>query len=367
MSEIKHHPMGPSRWPMLACCPGYVSKPATADSVAGTLAHEVLNTLLGGGEVKESAGFLDGAAGWAARYILQTAEQSVAERVLHEPSDCFVQSKAPEYFGTADCIFRDRMGDWHVFDFKSMSDGTKNYFPQVVGYAWPLMRDWMRGHAHLYILHGGSRTIDYRFADIQDCRKVVDVVASNYNNPDGPRASNEWCGMCASYATCGAALAEVADVAVATSHTDPGRELTAKDFLDLAGLTDRGTAARLLTIAKRVSKWADAVEERCRELAKDGPIEFGGDVYALSEVKGRAEVVDKEKAFSVSGLTREAFLSCSTLSIDKVADAMAVATGKSKKACRKQFEDAMGEGIVRMPSTWALKRACTQRDGVTCE
>lgn len=341
--------MGPSRWPMLACCSAFTSKPSSSESDIGTLAHEALSCLI---KSQPFTGTLDafvmGSVEWACEQIRLDFQNAIkAEQVF---SETWVSNTSPGYSGTVDAHFYD--GDTlHVYDFKSLSDGEHNYWPQLCGYAIPLMIQDVR-KAVLHVLHGKARIHELREVSWNECADVAIHVYNQFRRDPKTMFACEWCSLCASQTTCPENMKRF-EALVATAS---GPEFNVLDYRDPENLTDTSKAARLLAQVKEVKKWCDAIEERCKVLAESGPLVFEDVRFELKEKKGQTVIADIDRAFTLSGLSKEQFYAAISASFPKLVKVYAEAMGVKQVQADKDLRSALGDSIVQMPETKSLER-----------
>lgn len=357
MSERpKHHPMGPSRWPMLACCACYEGKTTSADAVEGTNAHALLSEMISGGELKtECDGFIHGSVEWAYSEIVRDHANAAACTPLQ--SEVVVKNETPEYDGTADVFFA-HAGGIEVYDFKSLSDGEHNYWPQLCGYALAIANALEINFTTpigLHVLHGKARHHERCAVTVKDLRDVARRVESQYKASLGgtvkPEAC-EWCQLCARQTTCEACKEQSQDVVAVAA----GDKFDVELYRDVTALDDPSKACRLLQMVKQAKQWCKAVEDRCRELAEQGPLTDGTVTYALKPKRGQLVVTDIDAAFTRSGLTQSEFYRAVSVSVPDLVTVYAEAKGVSEVNAKKCLVESLGDAVTQMPDTKTLEK-----------
>jgi len=337
---------------MLACCACFESKPSSDDSNAGTIGHKALSELIQFGEIRTDVdSFMRGSVEWAYAEIKR--------------------------------VFDTNPGGLHVFDFKSLSDGDKNYWPQLCGYERPLLVNKLDydplviqseykvfcdfpeyfgtvdaffgaadDKAMLYVLHGKSRTTESREVSYHECKDVANHVYRQFTNPNKTPFSCEWCSLCSRLTDCPETKRNAEAVLVAAN--DDTFDLAA--VRDVTALTDPSMAARMLFACKQAKSFIEAVEDRCKELAKDGPLVFGDIRYELKPKKGAKVVVDIDAAFTRSTLDAKDFYKACKVSIPELCKAYASAKGVKQKDADLFIKAALGDAVVEMPGTQTLEK-----------
>jgi hypothetical protein len=169
-----------------------------------------------------------------------------------------------------------------------------------------------------------------------DAVAIVEAVIARRESPDRVPEPCDFCSWCANAATCPALVNRA--VAVAENREDWRGELPA-DW-HASAITDPEQMARALTLAKFVADWSDAVKHHATELAKSG-VEIPG--FKLQERRGRKEITDIAEAWNlVDGiLPQPDFLRCCSLSMPKLAEAVATAGGIAKAKAEREIAERL--------------------------
>jgi hypothetical protein len=116
-------------------------------------------------------------------------------------------------------------------------------------------------------------------------------------------------------------------------------------------ITDPGDLSAALMTAKTVKEWAERVEAFAKESALAGmEIPF----FYLKSRAGAREIMDVNKAFALSELPPDLFLTLCNLPVGKLEDAIAQHEGVKKSAASKIVNERLAEVIRRRPPTVQL-------------
>lgn len=218
MNPSTHHPLSPSKWPAWAKCPCFDSKPAGRAAEAGIRAHAFLAWLLNDCQGPAPHALPDeiNAATWAAGQVLgfygeYTEPMMIEQRVeIQDSHDSLIG-----IFGTPDVALLDHKDELCVIDFKFCGDGSKNYTPQLAGYAIAIASSrcpkdsppyWITDHVKLITLNGLSRTVSVVKTRILNVLSDAVRIVQARQNPDRQPSACEWCEWCAEYRVNGCRL-----------------------------------------------------------------------------------------------------------------------------------------------------------------
>ena len=283
-STMKHHPYGPSRYNAWAKCPAYRQKevPGDEDASAGARAHEELSKCL----MRKGYASDNSAAQWAANEI-----QMLAYKMEIDQSDgtWFINSEEriegvsgilKGVFGTVDATwYNNDTRTRHIADFKSFSDATEDYMPQLYGYgalyaqAQMLCRD---DTVVLHVLHGMARKVETVVTDAGTCIDKTESLLHSVMG-DGKPSICKWCKWCARVGSCPAACGAVDTVSE-----------TRDVFASLSLCQKLVVCDAVCAIAENLKKEARAMAEA----SPDKAIEMDGIRYELKPWKGRAVCED---------------------------------------------------------------------------
>ena len=283
-SAMKHHPYGPSRYNAWAKCPAYRQKevPGDEDASAGARAHEELSKCL----MRKGYASDNSAAQWAANEI-----QMLAYKMEIDQSDgtWFINSEEriegvsgilKGVFGTVDATwYNNDTRTRHIADFKSFSDATEDYMPQLYGYgalyaqAQMLCRDET---VVLHVLHGMARKVETVVTDAGTCIDKTESLLHSVMG-DGKPSICKWCKWCSRVGSCPAACGAV-DTVYETRDVFASLSLCQK-----------------LVVCDAVCAIAESLKKEARAMAEASPnkaIEMDGIRYELKPWKGRPKCED---------------------------------------------------------------------------
>jgi len=291
----KHHELSPSKYPAWAVCPyfenGYRDN---ADASKGTRLHEELRGMLEGGY--ESA---EPAVRWAADIVQSLG--GVPPYVRCEERLLAIGGQLKGIFGTADVIWKtDNPTMIHVADFKSFSDGTTDYMPQLRGYAALICHEEKPSlPVKLHVLHGGGRVVTEEQTTLEDCfqktvmlldRRVAAIKGKVFEA--NPRL-NHWCKFCAKIKEC--------------SATNNALQVVADNAPDKFG---RMSLCQKLVVLDAVDKLSKSLREEAKRLANDngGVLEHrdaDGNVLIRYEMKPFADTPKVRDLCEVAAAVKE--------------------------------------------------------------
>lgn len=347
-----HHALSPSKFPAWEACPCFESGPAGEAAEHGAKLHERLARHLHGrgnafeGLAPEDRESLE----WVAEEIRQlcdgAASGGVEERLTYKRGG---KGKAV-YFGTADVVAYGPDNSAVLIDFKSGE--VRDHRAQLAAYAAALME----GTPELetvtaWLLFGRyRRAISHTFTRAEAVEIVESIIAKR-TDPERQPVPCDYCAWCAARMTCPALVARA--VAVAENREDWRGELPAE--WHPSTITDPEQMAKALTLARFVSDWSDSVRHHATELAKGGA-EIPG--YKLQERRGRKEIRDIAEAWTLIDGTLEQpdFLRCCSLSLPKLAGAVATAAGIPKARAEREIAERLAPVTVEGANSVSLVR-----------
>ena len=307
-----HHKMGMSKWTPWNICSHFDSVEDSAEARIGSDKHDKLCRLLNGDDtvVIDESDMTDRAVRWAHDEIKSVCGDETLyteETVAIKPE---VSEALAEIYGTVDAFFIQHDGDEkviHVFDFKSMSHGGKDMWPQLKGYALGVASmlgcfDVMT-KCILHILHGGVFKHDILETDLGEC--ITDgerIVNQRKFNEAAPHCPSSWCKYCKHSSSCEATQKQV-------------------DIVKSGALMQFSAPKRLVIIEELESVLKKAKEEAKAEiaLAPNRTIEDDGVAYAIVSKNGPSSVADGQvltlfNACTAHGVTADDFLGICKLS-----------------------------------------------------
>lgn len=233
---MKHHEYGPSNFPAWSMCPCYRRAESTSkESEAGTDAHQQLHDALVNGVTPDND-----AAAWAASWVMEQNPFNLKSEV-EVKSHC---DGLGDIFGTVDVMYDDESGVMHIADFKTFSDGTIDYMPQLRAYA-ALLWEHENKPVILHVLHGMAKSVETTETTLAACFDATyDILKSIKSDGASPRLC-KWCQYCSKIQTCqqsNNAVQVVSDNAVAFSHLSLCQKLVVLDTVDKLSKTIREEA-----------------------------------------------------------------------------------------------------------------------------
>lgn len=321
----------PSSLPVLAVCPKFQSGGGDRSHAdAGTLRHEALARLLEGDtEPLDSLSEEDQeAVQWAYDYIDATAPTTDYPLVI-ETKGSFLGPNLEEITGTPDVVCGPV-----IYDLKTR---PHDYVAQMAAYA--LMGDHEEVTVHL--LYCATQKVETLKFTRQEAEDLVDSIIEGVNDPEAKPALNDHCNWCVKQVTCPAYKQRIdaATVPLKLGQYDPETIETAEGI---------GAA---LKVARALKKWCEAVEDKAKEMHKDGRTPAG---FREMLRAGRASVSDIAQAFALTGLPQDKFLAACSPSLPELAKAYAELHGMKLGPARKELEEKLEEVISRGNPTISL-------------
>ena len=344
-----HHEFGPSRYPAWSECPRYKSDDRpTSDSTAGTEAHEELSKALSDGEYIPSSQ----AAKWASDWILSEANGSTVSSEVRVTGSLSVVDGV---FGTVDAMWTDKDGVLNIADFKTFSDGTTDYMPQLRGYAALLATDTVLDNpVRLHVLHGMTAKVESESTTYRECLSKTEAVFSSVKN-NNPARLCKWCTFCANIKECpmtNNALTTVSENLPAFSSLSTCQKLVVLDAVDKLSNTIREQAKKEAQdnggfieqdgIRYEMKPWAGP--SKCRDI---GEVAGAMDNLWVDKASRKGDSC----SIHANGLTSEKLLATCTLSKTALVNAMKDANPDAKltKADWERWADRFFEKTEGTP------------------
>jgi len=345
-----HHNLSPSKFPAWEECACFESGPAGEAAEHGGMLHQRLAMHLHGRgnpfadlapEDRESLE-------WAADTIRELCEGAAAGGIEEKLTYRTTPKGKPRFYGTADIVAYGPDNSAILVDFKSGE--VRDHRAQVAGYAAAMMSTHPDvATVTAWLLFGRyRRAISHTFTR-EEAVAIVEAVIARREDPARTPEPCDYCAWCSSRMTCPALTARA--VVIAENREDWRGELPAE--WHASALTDPVQMARALALAKFVEEWADAVKHHATELAKGG-VEIPG--YKLQERRGRKEIADIAEAWNLieGAIEQPAFLRCCSLSLPKLADALAAAGGIAKAAAEREVAGRLAPVTVEGKASVSL-------------
>lgn len=347
VSEERHHPYGPSRWPALAVCPHYAGKPGGADAQKGVALH-ALFAKAAKGELAEdaeenAADTFERNAIILGRKVLEMAggnpEKMMVEEtvVCPEPPGVIDHFDDGQIYGRKDVSWFDTAtGDLHVADLKMVESPDRDYRPQLVPYAYGTAREWdATPTCHLHTLYVDTLAIKSDTMDWDELVKAYTVLRAKVYAASRPQevaampVQSGWCQLCANFEACPAPRA-VAETVAGGSLADCTKPTA------WAALSPQ-RKAQICVLADTVIRWGKEVKAIAAKDAKSGvAIEDpdNGIYYGLQRKKGKLEPnIDLcWEAAKDLDIPREVFVTCLNVDQTRFKDLLMSKWMKSKEA-----------------------------------
>lgn len=250
--EKVHSPFGPSNYPAWEQCCHYDSDDnERSDSELGTKIHEEAEDYLVLGREPDNA---------TARWFGDTILQFVGEHFRTLSVEVRLSNRDGDIWGYADVVWIDNRV-LHIADFKSFSDGTKDYSAQLCGYG-SLFRQ-CRGFERigefmcntkdddkivLHILHGMSRQVETIETTYKECDERVASILSRRIGMNAEPRINSYCQFCKHIKECKAvnnAVQTVSDNSVTFNELNLCQKLVVLDAVDKLSKSIREEAKRI--------------------------------------------------------------------------------------------------------------------------
>lgn len=332
-----HHPFGPSSWPAWAECADYEGEKDDIDEAdtdvletevdgddakgIGILMHEALAKVLT--RHPEPFAKLSHQQEQQVRWAAETAV-SICEEHGYSPDHFQVEQRlsliGPDfkevYFGTGDIVCGPLL-----FDLKTGDE--RNYIPQLIGYAFPLMERMEVNRIYGILLYSRYKRVRRYTIDRQTAEAVTWGILGKRQNPDRKPVPCSYCGFCAKRGgDCTALNGIVSSIA--------GKRADWKIALPHASarlaVGDPILAGALRLVAKRyVEKWAEGIDYLTRSMAENGIKPLG---FRVQREKGRVKFI--------SGKTVVDTLAKNGVSAELIAEAAHFSMSALKKAWMAQ-------------------------------
>lgn len=346
---MEHHEYSPSKYNAWAECPAWTGiQKDTAESSAGTNAHEELRKGLENPDYTPD----NYAARWARDKVLELADGAEVKCEVR------VEGTMPGVdgiYGTVDVTWKDKCGVVYIADFKTFSDGTTDYLPQLRGYAALMATPWtLDNPVNLVVLHGGVCKMERITTEFGYClNQTLEILASVRSASKEPHLC-KWCQFCGRIGSCresNGALQTVSDNAVAFSRLSICQKLVVLDAVDKLSKTIREDAKRMANenggvldmdgIRYEMKPWAGKpkVKDLCAVAADVAEPRY----LKVNERKGEAVEVE------MVGLSHEELLKLCDLGKSALANALIEKNPDVAKADVKRYVEQFFESTDGTP------------------
>lgn len=332
----------PSSLPMLAQCPCFESSGSDFAEL-GTDRHEALKAHYAGDDGLLS--LLDEedqeAIRWAADYI--RANSTASHPLDWEIKRSWTRPDFSKAEGTPDVT-----NGPEIFDFKWR---YRDYAAQVADYALERIEQGF-SKVTVHLLFGAHRRAEKLHFDAESCERIILPILQGLENPV-PK-TNDYCGWCSKQFTCPAKTGPAQ--VVAEGYAEPDMLTVIKDWHPSEMMGDANQIAFALTVWRKVlKKWGESVEFHAMEAATKQGLKLPG--FELKERQGRKFVANTQRAYELSGLPAEKFLSaCAVrlnssktnseqIGLDKLfAESLGLKSAPAKRECAKKLAEVIQHG-----------------------
>lgn len=343
-----HHELSPSKYTVWAMCPCFASSDKeTKEATEGTKAHAELAECLSGGQEPDNP-----AARWAAEKVAEMADG--AKIVTEKRVEGMGEGPLKGIFGTADVIWIDMDGVVHIGDFKTFSDGTIDYMPQLRGYAaliasqsWELTSPQKFA---LHVFHGQSRTVTTENTTGPEATEYVVALLARHSTSI-EKSINPYCKYCSKNGEC-----PMIDNAIETAASNSVK------FSEMS-------LCQKLVVLEAIEKLADKFKAEARALAEaseDHAIEQDGIRYELKPWGGKSRIKDivdlafkaaspvfntKKGEVSGLGITQKEILSICDIPKTKVVEILRAKNASSKEIKKADIDSWVNEFYEKTEGT----------------
>jgi hypothetical protein len=323
--------MRPSSLPILKQSPKFVSS-ETEFAAEGTERHAALRAHFAGDDSLLNLLSEEDAESvrWAADYIRLKAPLNdyPLEWEIELP---MILDDFTEMTGHADAVCH-----LDIFDLKSRE---RDYEAQMACYALGVLYKSgvarLGGAVRCHLLFTSTKRFQVLTFTAENAEKLLADTLAEINAAVECRPS-DYCGWCANCATCDVLNKRAQAVAA-------GREDWQLEQYHASKVTEPAEMAKMLTLARQLKPWIEAVEFHGREMAIKQGMQIPG--YTLRERKGKKYCFDIQGAFNASGLDAPTFLQCCDLRFSS-----------SKKNPNKVGLENIYHKAKELPSLAAAKR-----------
>lgn len=339
----------PSSLPALQACPCFESSEdvGVSDKTDGTMRHNAMAAALRdevnwGTDLDEEQ---REKVEWAVEFVrMRSSETMLIEQRVSVVTDDFEIA----FSGTPDV----RSGN-NLFDLKWRQ---RNYWPQMAAYALAMIQEQGFKTVSAFVLFAERKHVEVmEFTEIY-CHELIDGIIAKSSSSERKPVACDYCGWCDRRLTCEALTFKVDQIANARSDINVIVLDTFNDWLldgaHASKLEDADLAGHVLTIARQISNWCDAVEYNCKQLAiKRGTVPTG---YKLQARQGKREITSVTDAFAKVGMPQEVFLKLCELKLSPLVEKFSEINSVSKKQAERTIEERLGDIIQRNPGTVSL-------------
>lgn len=330
--NLQHHKDGFSQWPNIAQCNGFVNgKRESEEASKGTRIHKET-----GDCYLNKEGVYCETALWASRWLVEN--ENFKCWFVEQPvmiTDC---GRLTGVYGTPD--FYQLNGDSiRVADLKSFSDGSKDYFSQLAGYALAIAtmnKMPLDTSCELTVLHGLVKRAETRWYTVGECLDVARHIFSKRYDYGDAHTICDACKHCVR-ATDGTCKAQGAIIEATKVDMAPITFPVSQEQL----IANPAMSAQVAIIAKAGVKFWERQFDMCKESARQngGVIDDGnGCKFAFKTVNGRRTCTDLlalVARLNDEGITNDEIISKVDLSLTSLRELLE----KKERAVASEIEE----------------------------
>jgi len=232
-----------------------------------------------------------------------------------------------------------------IWDYKSDREERDHKY-QMAAYA--LMRIRQKGLPQVtaHICYGKLRkVVSLTFTEAEAWDMVENVLALSYD-PQRAQMPNEYCSWCREAVSCPALTRHVSVVAANYAPEESNKIAC----WNPGEVSDPAVVGRMLTIARIVGPWSEAVEKHAKLMLEAGKNVPG---WSILERAGARQITDITKAFALCGLSEAAFLKCCSVKVGELEEVYAAEKGVKKAEAKRTLKDLLAE-VTEQKKPYAL-------------
>ncbi len=232
-----------------------------------------------------------------------------------------------------------------IWDYKSDREERDHKY-QMAAYA--LMRIRQKGLPQVtaHICYGKLRkVVSLTFTEAEAWDMVENVLALYYD-PQRAQMPNEYCSWCREAVSCPALTRHVSVVAANYAPEESNKIAC----WNPGEVSDPTVVGRMLTIARIVGPWSEAVEKHAKLMLEAGKNVPG---WSILERAGARQITDITKAFALTGLSEVAFLKCCSVKVGELEEVYAAEKGVKKAEAKRTLKDLLAE-VTEQKKPYAL-------------
>jgi hypothetical protein len=366
---MNHHPsLAPSSVPAILSCACFQSRgDGDRDAGIGNEIHRIMALLTRSDIIQETTLELDMLEKCidlnkdAIDFVVDNCPNSGIE--VEQRCELKDNSGNVVTFGTIDIsAHNDEKKFVLILDWKGCLDfepDNKDYKEQLMIYALMKMREYGYEKALCVEAFITVKKLRPYWVTYAECTAVIESAMARRADPNRFPQANDYCKWCANLLDCPAINKRIGTVTTLfCDMPKPEKVLNPKDMspaeMSIALTFARATLKQYLKKLKAVAEW---IEEAALEKSEKNDIPG----YDRVIESGDKSITDIDKAFRISGMTKEDFFSALKLSLPKLAKALAKTTGLKEYDARKEIEGRLNEVIVAGEAKAVLERTTQEK------